>query len=416
MKCQTCGNELTPGEAFCGQCGTPAAAPPPGYQAHMPSTRSGLLSTAAYGSGPSLNTYQPGAFPPAQASRTNVPPGMMPSAPDSAPLAPASSYQQTGFYHEATEAMSPVQSGLLPGYQQQPGYPGAPGPASYPDRRQYTPQATPTMQPFQTGNYAGPLPTQHPFGTGQGYTYGPQSNLPPPPQKQNNHVILIVCITLVIILLGAVTITTFAIMNKSTTNQVTIQPTTVPTAAPTLAPTPSPTPAPTPSPTAAPVATPAPDTGFAWCDTNCNQYGFTTEFPLTWSGAPTTNSTGVQFSDPTTPEVYAAFKAPGATSGASNDILMNDIQTTFASQPGYVAPTTPPATATIGGAPWSATAISYNDAQNQPVYAEVYATVYQGKAYIIELQAPSANNQFDAIKQQYFVNMLVKFQFLPAAQ
>jgi hypothetical protein len=409
MKCPTCGNELTPGEAFCGQCGTPAVAPPAGYQANMPSTRSGLLSTA-YGSGPSLNTYQPGAFPPAQAQRANLPPGMMPAALPSAPLAPSSSYPQTGFYHEATEAISPVQSGLLPGYQQQPSYPSAPLATNYADRGQFTPQATPIMQPFQTGNYASPLYTQHPFGTGQGYTYGPQSNLPPPPQKQDNHVILIVCITLVIILLGAVTITTFAIMNKSTTNQVAAQPTTAPTAIPTLAPTPSPTPAPTPSPT------PAPDTGFAWCDTNCSQYGFTTEFPLTWSGAPPISSTGVQFSDPTAPDVYASFKTPGATSGAPNDILMNDIQTTFASQPGYAAPTTPPATANFGGVPWSATAISYNDAQNQPVYAEVYATVYQSKAYIVELQAPSANNQFATIKQLYFVNMLVKFQFLPPAQ
>ncbi len=414
MKCPTCGNELTPGEAFCGQCGTPAVAPsPPGYQAHMPSTRSGLLSTAAYGSGPSLTSKQPGPFTPAQTQNVPAPSGMLPPA--STPLAPASSYQQTGFYHEATEAMSPVQSGLLPGYQR-PSYPGAPVPINYPDGRQFTPQATPPMQPFQTGNYAGPLPTQQPFGTGLGYTYGPPSNLPPPPQKQNNHVILIVCITLVIILLGAVTITTFAILNKSNTNQVAAQPTTAPTSVPTSAPTPSPTPAPTPSPTPTIVPTPAPDAGFAWCGTNCNQYGFMTEFPLTWSGTPTTNSIGVQFSDPTTPDVAASFKAPGATSGASNDILMNDIQTTFASQPGYAAPTAAPATATIGGAPWSATAISYNDAQNQSVYVEVYATVYQGKAYIIELQAPAANNQFVSVKQQYFVNMLVKFQFLPAAQ
>jgi hypothetical protein len=96
---------------------------------------------------------------------------------------------------------------------------------------------------------------------------------------------------------------------------------------------------------------------------------------------------------------------------------MNDVQTTFGSQPGYTAPTPPAAAnATIGGAPWYAIATDYNDTQNQPVHVEVYATVYQGKAYIIELQAPNTNNQFDSVKQQYFVNMLVKFQFLPTAQ
>jgi hypothetical protein len=412
MKCPTCGNVLMTGEVFCGQCGTPAT-PPPGYQqptkANIPSPRSGLLSTATYGTSSSPSSYQPGPFTPAQTHFTNVP-----ATPNSA--SPGSSYQQTGFYHDATEAMPPIQSsnsGLLPGYQQQ-GFPGAAIPANYPDRTQFPSQAGPAMYPFQTGNYAGPMPTQHPFSTGQGYNYGPQGKIPPSPQKQNNQVILIVCITLVLILLGTVTITTFALMNRSTTNQSAARPTAIPTAIPTLAPTPTPAPTATPVPTAVPTA--APDAGFAWCDTNCSQYGFTTEFPLTWQGGPATNSTGVQFSNPTLPEVYAAFKTPGATASAPGDVLMNDVQTTFGSQPGYAAPTPPTAAnATIGGAPWYAIATDYNDAQNQPVHVEVYATVYQGNAYIIELQAPNTNNQFDAIKQQYFVNMLVKFQFLPIA-
>jgi hypothetical protein len=392
MKCPTCGNILTPGEVFCGQCGTPAVTPP-GYQApthmNMPSPRSGLLSTAAYGgAGSSPNSYQPGPATPAQIPFAN---------------GPANSYQHTGFYHDATEAMPPIQStppGLLPGYQQQ-GFPGSALPAHYPDQNQQFPSQA--MYPFQTGNYAGPLPAQHPFNTGLGYNYGPQGKLPPPPQKQNNQVILIVCITLVLILLGAVSLTTYTFLNRSNTNQAAALPTVVPTAIPTTAPTPSPTPVPTPSP----IPTPAPDAGFAW-------YGIMTEFPLTWQGAPATNSPGVQFTNPTTPEVYASFKALGATGSAPNDVLMNDVQTIFGSQSGYTAPTPPTAAnATIGGAPWYAVAMDYNDAQNQPVHVEVYATVYQGKAYIIELQAPDTNNQFDAVKQQYFVNMLVKFQFLP---
>jgi hypothetical protein len=39
----------------------------------------------------------------------------------------------------------------------------------------------------------------------------------------------------------------------------------------------------------------------------------------------------------------------------------------------------------------------------------VYATVHQGKAYIIELQAPDA--QFDSANTQYFEAMLGRFQF-----
>jgi hypothetical protein len=46
MKCPRCGNELTPEEAFCGQCGTPTSVPPPVQPTEMvglPSLRSGLL-------------------------------------------------------------------------------------------------------------------------------------------------------------------------------------------------------------------------------------------------------------------------------------------------------------------------------------------------------------------------------------
>ncbi|MBV9617529.1 MAG: zinc-ribbon domain-containing protein [Ktedonobacteraceae bacterium] len=420
MKCPKCGNELTPGEAFCGLCGTPAIAPS-GYQppdrVNAPSFRSGLLSTATYSANPShapsLNSYQPGLFTPTQAPLTNALPGTSPAAPNSAPLVPPSPRQQTGFYHDATEAMSPIQnasSGLLPGYSQQR-FPEAAIPTSPPDMGRYPLQTSPATYPFQTGNYASPMPTQHPLGTGPGYHYGPQGKLPPPPQ-QGNQVILVVCITLVVILLGAVSITTFA-LTRTNSNQSAA----MPTAVPTRVPTPSPTPAPTPSPTPSPIPTPAPDAGFAWCGTNCNQYGFTTEFPATWQGAPAANSPGVQFADPATPEVYASFKTPGATSSAPNDVLMNDVQSTFGSQPGYAAPTPPAAAnATIGGAPWYAIATNYNDTQNQPVHVEVYATVYQGKAYIIELQSPDTNNQFDSMKQQFFVNMLVKFQFVPTTQ
>ena len=359
MECPTCGNEVTPGEVFCGQCGTPASLPeyPSADRMNMSSPRSGPLHTRAYSASASFvpppDTYQPRTFTPEQARSSHMPPAIS-SAPDSAPLGPANPYQQTGFYHDATEAMSPIQypiSRQLPGYQ------------------------------------------QHLSG------------------KHSNQIILIVCITLVVVLLGAVGITTFALLNRLTAKQATALPTVAPTIVPTVVPTAVPTIAPTTIPTA------APDAGFAWCGANCTQYGFTTEFPLGWQGMPAPNSQGLQFTNPSIQNVYASFKTPGATGDAPPVVLMNDVQSTFGSQPDYAIPTLPPAAnATIGGAAWYAIATSYNDNQNQLIHVEVYATVYQGKAYIIELQAPQTNDQFDSVKQQFFVNMLVKFQFLPTAQ
>ncbi len=415
MKCPKCGNQLTQEEVFCGQCGTPISMKPTVPQteiASMPSPRSGLLK-AHHPTTPftleQSNGYNPGSSP--TPPQTQNPTTTHPSGPN----------QQTGFYHDATEAISPLpqstkSQALFPGYPLQE-FPGAaPSRTNYPTPAQFGPQT----YPFRTGNYNGPMPTQkRTFAPGQGYNYGTRGQVPVPPQKQSgNPVILVVCITLVVVLISAVTITTLVLMNHPVANQA-ATPTVAPTPSPTVAPTPSPTaqPSPTATPSPTTVPTPAPDAGFAWCGANCSQYGFMTEFPAAWQGTPAANSPGVQFTDPAMPGVYASFKAPGATGSSATDVLMSDLQTNFASQPAYAPPTPPPAAnATIGGAPWYAVATSYNDNQNQPVHVEVYATVYQGKAYIIELQAPDASNQFDSIKQQFFVNMLVKFQFLPTAQ
>jgi zinc-ribbon domain len=381
MKCPKCGNDVTQGEVFCGQCGTPVASPvQPVEMGGMPSPRNGLLRTYATPFAPGgPHSYSPA--PPSQATRL---PASDPSVPVSSPLPGPN--QQTGFYHDATEAMQPVQPNTRAphsGYLQQ-GFP----------------EATPPI-------------TRYPVSGQFGSQVGPQKQPASP-------VILVVCITLVVLLIGAVTITTIALMNRPVANQATtVTPTAAPKPSPTIAPSPTPSPTAAPSPTPSPtvVPTPAPDAGFAWCGTNCSQYGFMTEFPANWQGTPAANSQGVQFTNPTMTEVDAAFKAPGATGASATDVLMNDLQTNFASKPGYAPPTPPPAAnATIGGAPWYAVATSYNDDQNQPVHVEVYATVYQGKAYIIELQAPDGSNQFDGVKQQYFVNMLVKYQFLATAQ
>jgi hypothetical protein len=89
---------------------------------------------------------------------------------------------------------------------------------------------------------------------------------------------------------------------------------------------------------------------------------------------------------------------------------MSDLQTNYAGKPNY---TPPPGTSTttISGTTWIvATAYYQTDTQKERVM--VYATVYQGKAYTIEVEAP--DGQFDAINGQFFSPILTKFQFLQA--
>ena len=401
MKCPQCGNEIAQGEVFCGQCGTPVAATPVNS-----SPRSGLLRAYSRSLAPAESDNSSPSTPSqglnAHASDPSIPlPGP---------------HQQTDFYHSATEAMPPVRQDVLPHTNYHQPSPPPASPAPYPAPGQFGSQPSAQAHPFQSGNDNG---SHRPYATGYPYNNS-TPGIPAPLQRQPaNPVILAVCATIVVLLLATVTITTFILANRSSVIVATLKQTTISRPSPTLVPSPTPSPTVAPSPTPSPtvVPTPAPDAGFAWCGSNCSQYGFMTEFPTGWSGSPATNSPGVQFTNPALTTADAAFKAPGATGANPNDVLMNDLQTNFAAKPGYAQPTPPPAAnATIGGAPWYAVATTFNDEQNQQVHLEVYATVYQGKAYIIELQAPNGSNQFDSIKQQYFVNMLVKYQFLPAAQ
>jgi hypothetical protein len=56
--------------------------------------------------------------------------------------------------------------------------------------------------------------------------------------------------------------------------------------------------------------------------------------------------------------------------------------------------------------------VAYYQTDTQRERVVVYATVHQGKAYIIELEAPDP--QFDGINAQYFGYILNKFQFVQA--
>ena len=230
-----------------------------------------------------------------------------------------------------------------------------------------------------------------------------------PQNASSGNNLLIVAIVLLVVALVAVSILgTVYVLNRHAP-KVAVTPTSIPTAttAPSPTATPSPTPTPSPSPTVAP--TPTPFAGYEWCGTVCTTNGFAVQFPEGWNQQPTTDTTGVQFLNPTTPDVYASFKAPGATSSAADALVASDLQTNFASKPGYTPPTSTQST-TIGGVTWVDQTATYTyQTPSQPEQVNVYATVFQGKGYIIELEASVA--QFSAVNTQYFTTIIGSFEF-----
>ena len=391
MRCPNCSNEISLEETFCGQCGTPVIL---SAKPVDPTNRQGLLSSGYYSaSSPASDIYKSGMRP-----STNNQPSMMPS----------STQQQNGFHQDPTQAMSASPSNQVQNY-----------PTMYPQQNygnssiqwgySGTGQSIPQMMPFQSDNYTGTMypPTQT-YPTGQGYGM-PPGFTPPPPKKRSNIALIIISIfiTLALITILAFGATLLVRTSNSSKEQLSHQnatATSVPT--PTLVPNPSPTSAPSPTPTPSPTftPTPAPDAGFTLCDTTCTSNGFSVEYPNGWTQNATADSTGTQFTNPAQSDEFAAFKTPGTTSITAGQLVNNDLNN-YASQSGYNAPTpTPSSNATIGGENWSYQ-IAYYQLNNQTARIEVYATVHQGKAYIIELQA--LDSQFDMVNTQYFERMLV---------
>jgi hypothetical protein len=425
MRCARCGNEVSPNEAFCGQCGTPnTSSAQPTEMVSTPTPRSGLLHsynpnvplapsrTNSYDSGmaPLNPTIPPFQYSPDQTADT------YPS-----PTGPSSPQQSPGFHQAPTEAMSPLPSNAQnhpPGYQQS-GFTGASISGGYAGQGLYSRQ----MQPFQTGNYPGPPYPQAPFVLGQDYEYGRRGRLSPPPPKQSNSLLIIICICIAVALIAVASLGTIYLLKSRPTPRIAHpQPTTAPTSVPTLAPTdtptlePSPTPSPTPLPSPTLAPTPTPDTDFQWCDQACTNNGFSVEYPKDWQLESAATATVIQFIDTAQPDAYAVFKTLGPVSGSANELINNDLQTNFAPQPGYIAPKQT-STTTISGETW-ATSVAYHDGKPGPdgtptqERVEIFTIVHQGKGYIIELQAP--DTQFDTVNTQSFENMLGRFQFLPA--
>jgi hypothetical protein len=175
-----------------------------------------------------------------------------------------------------------------------------------------------------------------------------------------------------------------------------------------VTPTPVDTPTPTPVITPTPVPTPPADAGFQWCSPACTNFGFLVEYPATWQGGGAANAPGVQYVNPAAADEIASFKAPGPASGSASDLVTSDLQTNFQTQPGYTPPTTSNAT-TISGVTWIVQTASYQNSAQQQIAVQVYGTVYQQKAYLIELQA--INGQFQTVTQQYFAPMLKSYSF-----
>lgn len=404
MKCPRCGNEVSSEEAFCGQCGMPNTAPQ-ALQTEMvntPPPRSGRLNS--YPTNGAFGTQNPYRVPP-----TNNTEGASFSPPSSVPPQPPSA--NPGFYQDATEAMPLPPSNPNAGYQQP--YPMTPPSNAYPSQStpgsyRFPGQLPQQGPPLQSGNYARSqaYPPQQPV---QGYR-----RVPTPPQKQQNGaIIFIVSICLVIALLSVVGVGTLYILKgrnatpKDPQTQgiaptATAVPTQVPTATATTEPTATPTTAPTAVSTAPPVA------GFAYCGPPCVTNGFSTQYPQGWSAIPLTGLAGIQFVNPNPTDQSATFKTPGATTAAPSDLVGNDLQQNFMNKSGYTV-VTPKDTGYIGGETWFKEVITYLGETQQKEYVEVYVTVHQSKAYILELQA--AEDQFPTVTTSSFTTIKSQFQF-----
>jgi len=170
----------------------------------------------------------------------------------------------------------------------------------------------------------------------------------------------------------------------------------------------------TPGPTATPLPTPRP--GFAlYVDTKS---GFMIQYPAVWGKDDLVPS--IQFYDsvqstyvvtilPANPN--GAPSASDATVAALNlvNLTLGGIQQEESVQ-NFERITGPTPSVQVGGQTWQSGIATFgpNNATNR---VQVYATVYDGKPFVITLVAP--DNLFETGQELYFEPMLATFQFLP---
>lgn len=408
MKCQNCGNELGQDEVFCGQCGAPNAVP--AQQTEMmqqaPAPRSSLLGGA--------NSYRGSGLLPNQSNQPFASENM--SAPNQSSIRPASP-QSGGFYQDSTEAFSNVPgtpTNYPPGSYPQQGFPGG---GSMPGNPNTMGQFGTQQQPFATGNYvnsnANFPPTQMGFSGNQfGQNgYGSGVSQPDLQHKRNNTVMIIgiICLVFAIIAVGTLG-TLFALHNNN--NQAQIQPTATvaPTATPTVLPSPTPSPTQAPTPTISVSPTAQPDPGYSWCGTQCAG-GYEVEYPNGWSLTTTQDGYGVMFNNQEAPGTFAAFKTPSGAPSSANALITSD-EAEFQQAQGTVTqlPAPNPPDVTIGGQNWTYQSFLYQS-NGQQIQLNIYATINQGKGYVIELAAVQTS-----FPDAHFNPMLTSFQFVAPTQ
>ena len=454
MKCLNCGNEIHPGEAYCGQCGTSVAPSVPSTnQTEMMSTPSpnngGLFNaypaqasfappSSQQGGSPVSPTPYESSLPPAQSTQSQqkgygtrpFPANTRPVSPQTGSFGPQ---QQGDFYQDATEAISSLpsipQQGYVPGgYSGQPTFPTTP-PNSY-----QTMGAGPTQYGGQSGQYGftgqqglqGP-PTP-PFQS-QGITRPAPSSSQRQPGTAGIVIISILLALALIAIIGfgtlyfvrshtanqqagqhaaarAATATASADnanANATTTADANATSTAIAVATPTIAPTA--TTAPSPTPTIVPTATP--DANFTYCGQPCIANGYQTEYPSGWNQLSSGDGLSIQFINPAQADEFITFRTPQTAANSASDVVANDLQTYYGNKSGYIL-SPQSSSATISGETWIESNATYQgDTQKERI--EVFGTIHAGKSYVIELQAPDA--QFDQVNAQYFVNVTGRFQF-----
>lgn len=176
---------------------------------------------------------------------------------------------------------------------------------------------------------------------------------------------------------------------------------------------------PTPTPTATVKPTPTTLPGFSLYSDSSDGFGI--QYPRTWVLSPL--SPGIQFDDDgANPGFEVQLLVPGADTCPSTSstatsadatvwvnctlsILATKFKGSFQQAPG------PTADVQIGAASWQS-GVAYLGSGQSRVRVQVYATIHEGKPYIINLLAVDSRFSFGML--EFFQPMLQTFRFLPA--
>ena len=176
---------------------------------------------------------------------------------------------------------------------------------------------------------------------------------------------------------------------------------------------------PLPAVTATPSPSPTPQTGFLVYTDKTN--GFLVQYPQTWS-VDSTASPVTQFSDDSNETGYVmqvALPPPSALPDSNSDpakatTWVNYELNIFAQKypQNFILLDSGVTTREIGGVVWqSGAGLITNNSSG--IHLQVYATVYQGKPYLINLL--SAQDRFSAGTLEFFDPMMSSFAFVSAA-